>query len=92
MSLVEAFLVYSPKSIGENESQIVLGKTSNPIVIKQLSECIINDALKEVEMWKSIDPAVAAMCKADVKRLSSIISIFIKESTDDGTIMQLYKE
>ncbi|BDH62886.1 hypothetical protein MTP04_30160 [Lysinibacillus sp. PLM2] len=94
MSFVEALLVYSPKRLGENESQIVIGKTSNPLLIKQLSECIIADAKKEVEMWKSIDPAVATMCNSEVKRLTSIISMFTHESyaNGNGTIVPFTNE
>lgn len=92
MALVEALLIYSPKSLGDNESQIIIGKTSDSNVIKQLSEAIVTDSMKEVEMWKNIDPAIAAMCKADVKKLQSIISMFLQEEKSNNSLIKFRKE
>jgi hypothetical protein len=79
MALIEAVLTYYPKGIGDQSGQVIIGRTENTYILRLLRDHIISEALEEVNMWESIDPGVAAVCHADVKKLINICSFLVPE-------------
>ena len=78
MSLVEAVLTYRPHGTG-GATPIPLGATDDPQVLRALRDRLLEQASAEADVWRSIDPGVAAMQVAESKRLAQILAFLLPE-------------
>lgn len=78
MSLVEAVLTYRPHGTGGTAS-IPIGTTDDPQVLRTLRDRLLEQANAEANMWRGIDPGVAAMQAAESKRLAQILAFLLPE-------------
>jgi hypothetical protein len=70
---LQAVMTYSPYEAG-NGFPIPIGRTDNPAVLRTIRDCLLAEAQHREELWKTADPVVAALMKAEVDRLEHVLS------------------
>jgi hypothetical protein len=78
MALVQAVLTYRPCGVGSDDSVPIAG-TDDPRVLRVLREILLESAVAEAEMWRTVDPGLAAMKQAEVQRLAEILRVILPE-------------
>ncbi len=80
MTLVEAVLTYRPHGMGGGgPAAVPIGKTSDPGVLRTLRDRLLAQATEEAEVWRGVDPGVAAMQIAEAQRLAKILAFLLPE-------------
>ena len=79
MALVEAVLTYRPYRVGDGAVPVPIGKTSHPGILRTLRDRLLAQANEEAEVWRGVDPGVAAMQIAEARRLTEILAFFLPD-------------
>jgi hypothetical protein len=80
MTLVEAVLTYRPHGVGGGgATPISIGKTSDPGILRTLRDRLLAQADEEAEVWRVVDPGVAAMQTAEAQRLAQILGFLLPD-------------
>jgi len=80
MSLVEAVLTYRPHGVsGDAAAPVPIGRTSAPGILRAMRDRLLAQANEEAEVWRGVDPGVAAMQIAEAQRLARILSFLLPE-------------
>ena len=79
MAKVEALLMYQPGGLGLESGSIAIGKTSAPQVLRVLRDRLVEEAAREVEFWREVDPGLAGMKQAEAGRLSSVLEFLLSD-------------
>jgi hypothetical protein len=80
VSLVEAVLTYKPHGVsGEGTTPVPIGKTSDPGILRTLRDRLLAQADEEAQIWRDVDPGVAAMQAAEAQRLAQILDFLLPD-------------
>ena len=80
MALVEAVLTYRPHGVsGDSAVPVPIGRTDDPGVLRALRDRLLAQASEQAELWRGVDPGVAAMEVAEAERLSHILTFLLPE-------------
>jgi hypothetical protein len=79
MALVEAVLTYRPHGVSDGAAPVPIGKTSDPSILRALRDRLLAQASEEAELWRGVDPGVAAMQMAEAQRLARILSFLLPD-------------